>query len=109
MSKATKTSTDINKGSPPISTNGAPKSAPSMEEASDAIDNNNHNGTDKTQLRIAVGTTNPCKIEAVKKAVEKAIGFSANSTVTASNQFELHVEGFSVESGVPDQPFGDVR
>jgi non-canonical (house-cleaning) NTP pyrophosphatase len=56
----------------------------------------------KRILRVAVGTTNPCKIDAVKKAVEKAIDFSASTS-----NAELHIEGFSVESGVPDQPFGD--
>ena len=54
-------------------------------------------------LRIAVGTTNPCKIDAVKKAIKQSIGNN-----TASTTVDIHVEGFSVESGVPDQPFGDV-
>jgi Protein of unknown function DUF84 len=79
-----------------------------------SVNNNNHkdgNGNRKV-LRIAVGTTNPCKIDAVKKAVEKAIDLSV-PVPTASNNVarpvELHLEGFPVESGVPDQPFGDVR
>jgi len=55
-------------------------------------------------LRIAVGTTNPCKIEAVRKAIQQSI-----ETTTASTDIYLDIQGFSVESGVPDQPFGDVR
>jgi hypothetical protein len=53
-------------------------------------------------LNIAVGSGNPCKINAVKAALQQAIGSS--SDVDA----ELNVEGFDVQSGVPDQPFGDV-
>jgi len=53
-------------------------------------------------LRIAVGTTNPCKIEAVRKAIQQSI-----ETTTASTDIYLDIQGFSVESGVPDQPFGD--
>ena len=55
-------------------------------------------------LRIAIGTKNPCKIDAVTKAIKQSI-----STTTASiDDVNIHVEGFAVESGVPDQPFGDV-
>jgi hypothetical protein len=53
-------------------------------------------------LNIAVGSGNPCKINAVKAALQQVIGSS--SSVGA----ELNVEGFDVQSGVPDQPFGDV-
>lgn len=68
-------------------------------------DESSSNGQDKrTTLRVAVGTDNPCKIDAVTKALRKAIRFPATGNVVV-----LHVEGFSVESGVPDQPFGDVR
>jgi hypothetical protein len=57
---------------------------------------------EKRILRVAVGTKNPCKVNAVQLAVERAIRFSEASDL------ELHVEGFAVESGVADQPFGDV-
>ena len=56
----------------------------------------------KHVLRVAVGSTNPCKVDAVKQALERALETSTELTV------EVEVEGFSVESGVPDQPFGDV-
>jgi hypothetical protein len=103
MSKSTITSADYN------NTNGAATTGSHTGAASGIIDDANINdNSGAKQLRIAVGTTNPCKIDAVKKAVEKAVGFSADTTLT-SNKIELHVEGFSVESDVPDQPFGDVR
>lgn len=54
-------------------------------------------------LRVAVGSQNPCKLDAVKQALQNAIGLSS------SLDFDLDVQGFSVPSGVPDQPFGDVR
>ncbi len=53
-------------------------------------------------LKIAVGTKNPCKIDAVKEAIQQSIQTSAQVEV------EIRVEGFPVESGVADQPFGDV-
>eukprot|EP00529_Nitzschia_sp_RCC80_P026600 CAMPEP_0113491216 /NCGR_PEP_ID=MMETSP0014_2-20120614/27444_1 /TAXON_ID=2857 /ORGANISM="Nitzschia sp." /LENGTH=282 /DNA_ID=CAMNT_0000385005 /DNA_START=111 /DNA_END=959 /DNA_ORIENTATION=- /assembly_acc=CAM_ASM_000159 len=56
----------------------------------------------KTMLRVAVGTTNPCKIDSVKIALSKAL-----ATASPDRLVELQVEGFKVESDVPDQPFGD--
>jgi hypothetical protein len=53
-------------------------------------------------LNVAVGSGNPCKIKAVKAALQQVIGSS--SSVGA----DLNVQGFDVQSGVPDQPFGDV-
>jgi hypothetical protein len=57
---------------------------------------------EKPLLRIAVGTKNPCKIDAVRHALLSVIGGSSSLDV------ELDIEGFSVPSGAPDQPFGDV-
>jgi Protein of unknown function DUF84 len=54
-------------------------------------------------LRVAVGSQNPCKVDAVQQALQNAIGLSS------SLEFDLDIQGFSVPSGVPDQPFGDVR
>lgn len=61
-------------------------------------------GAQRLQLRIAVGTKNPCKIESVTKAIQQSISSATGSL----DDVELHIEGFSVDSGVPDQPFGDV-
>jgi hypothetical protein len=58
--------------------------------------------TKKIVLNIAVGSGNPCKIKAAKAALQKVV--DSFSCVGA----ELNVEGFDVQSGVPDQPFGDV-
>jgi hypothetical protein len=52
-------------------------------------------------LRIAVGTKNPCKIDAVTKAIKRCL-------IESHTKVDLHIEGFAVESGVADQPFGDV-
>jgi hypothetical protein len=57
---------------------------------------------EKRLLRIAVGTKNPCKIDAVRHALLSVLGLSSSLDV------ELEIEGFSVSSGVADQPFGDV-
>lgn len=58
--------------------------------------------SDSIVLRVAVGTENPCKIDAVRQALVKALGFSTALDV------DLEVQGFAVSSDVPDQPFGDV-
>jgi hypothetical protein len=117
MAKPTNNNADNSNCRSPVNTNGTtttPQVLSTQVAAlpSGGIDNNNNNNNNNNndnlgnkQLRIAVGTTNPCKIDAVKKAVEKAMKFSAN----ANNRVELHVQGFSVESAVSDQPFGDVR
>lgn len=56
-------------------------------------------------LTIAVGSSNPCKIDAVRQALTRAL---ANTNKTQEfDSIELDIEGFSVESGVADQPFGD--
>ena len=54
-------------------------------------------------LNIAVGSRNPCKINAVKAALQQVI-----SSSSSDDDAELNVEGFDVQSGVLDQPFGDV-
>ena len=61
------------------------------------------NGADSNArvLRIAVGTKNPCKIDAVTKAIKQCL-------TDSHTKVDLHIEGFAVESGVADQPFGDV-
>ena len=55
-------------------------------------------------LRIAVGTKNPCKIEAVTEALKQSIDAA---TGDSEAKIDIHIEGFPVESGVADQPFGD--
>lgn len=69
-------------------------------------DNNNDsvptsgNGVRKT-IRVAVGSKNPVKINAVKLALERVM---KSSTINV----QVEVQGFDVPSDVPDQPFGDV-
>jgi hypothetical protein len=65
-------------------------------------DDNPSENNEKRIFRIAVGSSNPCKVDAVRQALQRAIEFSSGLDV------DLEVEGFSVGSDVPDQPFGDV-
>mmetsp|Transcript_32183 Transcript_32183/g.66205 ORF Transcript_32183/g.66205 Transcript_32183/m.66205 type:complete len:276 (-) Transcript_32183:15-842(-) len=64
-------------------------------------------------IRVAVGSKNPCKIEAVRKAFREILDRGANDgnsdNVTASSRsvVKLEISAFDVPSGVPDQPFGD--
>ena len=55
-------------------------------------------GAEKTPLSIAVGSTNPVKIKAARAGVVKAF---------SEEKFAITVEGYSVSSGVSDQPMGD--
>jgi len=50
-------------------------------------------------LRIAVGSTNPAKIRAVRQAFKRC----------CTSELPLDIQGYSVESEVPDQPFGDAE
>lgn len=47
-------------------------------------------------LRVAVGSSNPSKIRAVEAALQQIV-----------HGVDIAIEGFAVESGVADQPFGD--
>jgi non-canonical (house-cleaning) NTP pyrophosphatase len=53
----------------------------------------------KTVLKVAVGSSNPCKVDAVQQALARVLVDQPDVT--------FHLEGFPVESGVEDQPFGD--
>jgi hypothetical protein len=60
-------------------------------------------------LNIAVGSDNPSKLKAVKAAFEQVVATNAvHTNKTKTQRVQYHLEGFTVESGVPDQPFGDV-
>jgi non-canonical (house-cleaning) NTP pyrophosphatase len=62
-----------------------------------------------TFLRVAVGSTNPAKIRAAEQALKQVLHSSKRKPRHINSHTEVHlaVEGFAVESGVPDQPFGD--
>ena len=75
----------------PVNVNGG-------NDKTDEVNNDNN----KFVFRVAVGSKNPCKIDAVKQALQRAIGMSS------SLECDLQIEGFDVASGVADQPFGDV-
>mmetsp|Transcript_9498 Transcript_9498/g.13462 ORF Transcript_9498/g.13462 Transcript_9498/m.13462 type:complete len:224 (+) Transcript_9498:40-711(+) len=57
---------------------------------------------DKIIVHVAVGTKNPCKIESVRTAFEKA--FALTSSL---KEIEIKISSHNVKSGVRDQPFGD--
>ncbi|KAK1736637.1 inosine/xanthosine triphosphatase [Skeletonema marinoi] len=51
-----------------------------------------------TTVRVAVGSGNPCKIEAVRRAFDQ---------IFSSDDVKIVISSHSVPSGVADQPFGD--
>ena len=53
-------------------------------------------------MRIATGTSNPSKIRAVEQALRKII-----EQESGIRDATLQIQGFPVESGVSDQPFGN--
>eukprot|EP00429_Kryptoperidinium_foliaceum_P010761 CAMPEP_0176001354 /NCGR_PEP_ID=MMETSP0120_2-20121206/78_1 /TAXON_ID=160619 /ORGANISM="Kryptoperidinium foliaceum, Strain CCMP 1326" /LENGTH=272 /DNA_ID=CAMNT_0017333889 /DNA_START=90 /DNA_END=908 /DNA_ORIENTATION=+ len=55
---------------------------------------------EKRSLRVAVGSKNPVKVNAVKRAMLSVLEIS-------QLDIDLEVQGFDVPSGVSDQPFGD--
>lgn len=68
-------------------------------------------------LVIAIGTTNPCKVNAVKVAFEEAMNSSRYSTTASDNSLSccqnkeaavtFFFAPYNVSSGVSHQPFGD--
>ena len=65
-------------------------------------------------LRIAVGSKNPVKINAVQRAIEQVLESLPRRKSQKSKQehqetkVELQIESFDVPSGVSSQPVGDV-
>jgi non-canonical (house-cleaning) NTP pyrophosphatase len=53
-------------------------------------------------LRVAVGTTNPCKVKAVEEALRRSV-VQNNENL----QLTFQVEGYNVDSGVSNQPWND--
>ena len=53
-----------------------------------------------TTIRVAVGSANPCKIEAVQRAFDQTF---------SSDDVKIVISSYSVPSGVADQPFGDIE
>ena len=60
------------------------------------------------QLHIAVGSTNPVKINAVKLAFQQTFSSQTNSN-SNSNGIQIVTSSYNVSSGVPDQPMGDIE
>lgn len=80
---------------------------------SDEVVNENVNGLSSTAattttidiIRISVGSSNPAKIRAAEQAIRRCLSSSTHKQ--QQQQIELNIEGFDVESGVSDQPYGD--
>jgi inosine/xanthosine triphosphatase len=58
-------------------------------------------------LRVAVGTSNPAKLRAVEQALRRAILRNNAAAAATTSDLEVNVQGFDVESGVSNQPFGN--
>ena len=58
------------------------------------------------KLTVAVGSGNPAKIRSVQQALTQIID-APSSSPSSLPSVELVLEGFSVPSGVSDQPLGD--
>lgn len=52
------------------------------------------------RIHVAVGTKNPCKIDAVVRAFKEVFS-------TESREIDIFISTHNVDSGVRDQPFGD--
>jgi inosine/xanthosine triphosphatase len=61
-------------------------------------------------LNIAVGSTNPAKLHAVEKAINICINRQDHlqRQQQCDTVIKINVVGFTVPSGVPEQPFGDI-
>lgn len=67
-------------------------------------------------VKVAVGSSNPCKIQAVQQALQRVLDKKVeeeqktreeNDEEYEPTKVVLDLEGFGVASGVADQPFGD--
>ena len=56
--------------------------------------------SEKQPLQVAVGSTNPVKIKAAITGIAK---------VFSEEEYHIKAQGFSVSSGVSDQPMGDLE
>ena len=59
-------------------------------------------------LHVAVGSKNPCKIEAVRTAFKDAFSSSSQANNMPVN-VEIVISSYNVASDVPDQPMGDAE
>lgn len=57
-------------------------------------------GKESVVLRVAAGTVNPAKIRALDQALRRAAARNGLAV-------DFQISGFTVDSNVPDQPFGD--
>ena len=76
-----------------------------MSPTTDDDDSENRPVFCEPVFRVAVGSKNPCKISSVREAILLVFGRNKNTNEIMT---ELDIQGFSVPSGVSDQPFGDV-
>lgn len=62
-----------------------------------------------TKVWVAVGSGNPCKVEAVRSAFESLFASSSQSSAKASAVEIIVTSHRDVASGVADQPYGDAE
>ena len=81
-----------------------PTTATSSSSTTDAaLSESKSSSSSAVILRIAVGSSNPSKINAVLLAFRQCLNRKSNH----GDGVSLEIEGFSVDSGVDDQPYGD--
>lgn len=81
-----------------------PTATATSAASSESEGSTNNSSNVVTKFRIAVGSKNPCKINAVREAIQIVLKRTNNNV----GIIKLDVQGYSSPSGVPDQPFGDV-
>jgi len=91
---------------------GAAAAATSSENDADAATAPAGGSVPPPVLRVAVGSKNPSKIRAVRQFLERVLRRQHQLHQREQHRGRvpaLDVRGYDVESGVPDQPFGDAE
>ena len=72
-------------------------------------ENNVETMKDCMTIHVAVGSKNPCKIEAVRCAFEKILSSVPTTAEGTNNECvpKISISSYNVPSGVRDQPYGD--
>jgi len=96
--------------SPPSAEAAATTTEPSTNGAATTT-TTTENDKNVLVLNVAVGSTNPVKIDAVKKALEQILQQSIPRRQQEKSNYtkiDLQIHSYNVPSDVPNQPFGDV-
>lgn len=50
-------------------------------------------------VRVAVGSSNPCKVESVRRAFDEVFSTAARSTTTTTREVQIVISTYNVSSG----------